>query len=317
MQDATNGDCALTRRGSFTQSGSPSIDCGDVSAPYVVITPVRDEAQLVQVTIDSVVGQTSRPRQWVIVDDGSSDGTGAILDRAAASVDWIKVVHRSDRGARVAGSGVIEAFYAGLEALTVGDWRYLVKLDGDLRLPPTYFASCLRRFELDPQLGIGGGLVVDDRRGRRYLERHPRFHVRGATKIYDRRCWGDIGGVVRAPGWDTLDEVAANLRGWRTETFEDVELLQLRQTGGPVGRWADVAKNGRASYMLGYHPAFVAVRALRKLRQRPYGITSLALLYGYTRAVLESAEPIGDREVRQYVREQQLRRLTLRSTIWR
>ena len=38
--------------------------------------------------------------------------------------------------------------------------------------------------------------------------------MRGATKIYKRDCWEAIGGLWVAPGWDTIDEVKANMLGW-------------------------------------------------------------------------------------------------------
>ena len=65
---------------------------------YVIITPVRDEEKFVEATIESVRRQTILPAEWVIVNDGSTDGTGELLDRAAARVPWIRVIHRANRG---------------------------------------------------------------------------------------------------------------------------------------------------------------------------------------------------------------------------
>ena len=84
---------------------------------YVIITPVRDEEKHIEATIEAVAGQTIRPAEWVIVDDGSSDRTGDIIDRYAAKFPWISVVHRSNRGFRKSGGGVVEAFYDGYNAL--------------------------------------------------------------------------------------------------------------------------------------------------------------------------------------------------------
>src|SRR5262245_55685144 len=102
-----------------------------------------------------MVDQTLRPRLWVCVDDGSSDSTGALVRRAAAQHDWIRVVRRSDRGFRKSGSGVIEAFNDGLRAIGGLPWDYLVKFDGDLSFVPSFFASCFERFAAEPKLGIG------------------------------------------------------------------------------------------------------------------------------------------------------------------
>ena len=46
---------------------------------YVLITPARNEAQFIELTIKSVVAQTIKPLKWVFVSDGSSDGTDEIV----------------------------------------------------------------------------------------------------------------------------------------------------------------------------------------------------------------------------------------------
>ena len=70
------------------------------SSKYVVITPVRDEKEHIQSTIESMVRQTVLPGEWIIVDDGSKDGTGEIIDEYARQYPWIKAIHRQDRGFR-------------------------------------------------------------------------------------------------------------------------------------------------------------------------------------------------------------------------
>ena len=48
---------------------------------FVLITPARNEAAFIELTIQSVVGQTVLPLKWVIVSDGSTDGTDDIVKR--------------------------------------------------------------------------------------------------------------------------------------------------------------------------------------------------------------------------------------------
>ena len=187
---------------------------------YVVITPVRDEENYMEEMVRCVSSQTIPPAEWVIVDDGSTDRTGDIVDHYAALLPWIRVVHRVNRGFRKSGGGVMEAFYDGYHAIQCNDWDFIVKLDGDLTLPGNYFERCFEHFETDPELGIGGGDIYHDFGGVQKLEANPKFHVRGATKIYRRACWEAIGGLWRAPGWDTIDEVKANMLGWKTYSFE-------------------------------------------------------------------------------------------------
>ena len=247
---------------------------------YVVITPVRDEAAHIEATVRSVSSQTIRPACWVIVDDGSTDGTGDIIDHHAGQQPWVRAIHRQNRGYRKSGSGVVEAFYDGYSALVDDDWDFIVKLDGDLSFGPDYFEKCFEHFLREPRLGIGGGEIYHDLGGTLKLEANPRFHVRGATKIYRRACWKNIGGLRSAPGWDTLDEVKAHMLGWESRSFPDLGLVHQRLTGTADGLLKDRVKHGLACYVAGYHPLFVAASCFYRLLQKPYILGSAAILLG-------------------------------------
>lgn len=284
---------------------------------YVVITPVRDEENYIEGTIASILHQATPPLEWIIVDDGSSDRTGSIADRYAAQYPWIRVIHREDRGFRKSGGGVVEAFYAGYNSLEEKDWEFIVKLDGDLSFGPDYFAKCFEYFDRDQKLGIGGGEIAHDVEGALQVEQNPRFHVRGATKIYRRVCWETIGGLWPASGWDTIDEVKANMLGWKTYAFTDLPLHHHRLTGMEDGLLRDRIKHGVACYVSGYHPLFVAASCARRLNQKPRVIGSLGILYGYLKAHFTRPPRLDDRTYVSYIRGQQLRRLFGMETIWR
>lgn len=283
---------------------------------YVIITPVRDEEEYLRFTIDSVINQTVLPIEWVIVDDGSTDRTGEIIDRAAVNYHWIRSVHRDNRGFRKAGGGVVETFYEGYRAMSVNDWEFIVKLDGDLSFQSDYFERCFEIFLKNPQLGVGGGDIYNLIDGRLELEKQPRFHVRGATKIYKRDSWEAIGGLIAAPGWDTLDEVKANMLGWISESFPALKVTHYRVTGAADGSRRDAVKNGLSDYICGYHPAFMIIKYLKRLFQKPYIIGSMGLFYGYISGYLKNVRQVDDKTLIAYLRRQQLQRLLGRKSIW-
>lgn len=285
---------------------------------YVVITPVRDEAAHVMRTIEAVRSQTIRPVSWIVVNDGSRDATGAILDRAAAETPWMSIVHRPDRGHRANGSGVMEAFYAGYSVLGSEAWEYLVKLDGDLSFEPDYFERAFAHFAVDSTLGIGGGTIYGMVNGAATIDSKgdPPFHVRGATKIYRRACWKVVSPLLRAPGWDTVDEVKANMLGWRTRTFPELRLLQHKPTGSADGSWRNAFKNGRANYITGYDPLFMLAKCIRRAAQRPALVTGFAMAAGFGSGYLARVPRTSDANVIRYLRQQQRRRLLLRSGIY-
>jgi glycosyltransferase involved in cell wall biosynthesis len=285
---------------------------------YILITPARDEAEHLEETIQSVAAQTILPAQWVIVDDGSKDATGTIIDHAAKRYPWITAIHRGDRGFRQAGGGVVATFNQGYERLVAADWDLLGKLDADLTFAPDYFERALAEFERDPRLGIGGGAIYHEAEdGELVIEKNPIFHVRGATKLYRRECWQGLGGLVQAPGWDTIDEVKANMLGWTTRSFPELRVTHGRFTGAAVGAWRDSVKNGRANYVTGYHPLFMLAKCLGRLPKRPYLIGSFGLMWGFLSSYWKRSPRIEDAQLLRYTRDQQLRRLFLQTSIWR
>jgi poly-beta-1,6-N-acetyl-D-glucosamine synthase len=287
------------------------------ASKYIVITPVRDEEEHLESTILSMIAQTIRPVEWVIVNDGSVDGTARIIDEAAARVPWIRAVHRQNRGFRKSGGGVVEAFNDGLSAITNSDWDFIVKLDGDLAFEAGYFESCFEMFRLDPRLGVGGGVICYlEEDGSKRFEECPAFHVRGATKIYRRACWEAIGGFWPAPGWDTIDEVKANMHSWSTRSFGDLHLVHHRLTGSADGPWRGLIKNGLANYISGYHPLFMLAKCGSRLLHGQVR-ASLALFYGFVTGYLNRIPQVRDPEMIRYLRVQQLKRLRGAETIWK
>jgi len=288
-----------------------------MTTKYVIITPVRDEEEYLRLTVESIIRQTIQPVEHVIVNDGSRDRTGEIIEEYVRQYPWIRAVHRNDRGFRKWGAGIIEAFYDGFHALECQDWEFMCKLDGDLSFEPDYFERTFERFAQSPKLGIGGGVLYHVENGQQILERHPTFHVRGGAKIYRRECWDALGGLWVGPGSDTLDEVKANMLGWNTMSFSDLRINHHRWTGEAYGPWGGIVKNGRTDYVAGYHPLFFLAKAVARLPQRPYVMGSLALVYGYLKASFEKIPRVNDPELIQYLQRQQLAKLTGRETIWK
>jgi len=285
------------------------------AAKYCIITAVRDEEECIGGTIESVLRQTIRPREWIIVDDGSTDSTSTILDRYAREHLWIQILHRENRGYRSTGGG-IEAFVDAYPSLQSQDWEFLVNLDGDLTFESNYFESCFQHFRHAPQLGIGGGTIYTREGERLREEKAPRFHVRGATKIYRRECWEDLGGLVCSLGWDTIDEIKANQLGWTTQSFPDVQLRHHRATGAAWGSLVNAVNDGEADYLVGYHPLFFWLKCIRHIFEPPYLLRSLGIAYGFLRCLVRRTPQITDGELKAYLRRQQVRRLLGKSSIW-
>ncbi|MCI5133607.1 MAG: glycosyltransferase family 2 protein [Candidatus Electrothrix sp. AW2] len=288
------------------------------STKYVIITPVRDEEDRIEKTIQSVLAQTVQPAEWIIVNDGSTDNTERIIQKYQQQNYIIKLINKPDRGYRKSGTGVMEAFHEGYKRVQTKDWEYLVKLDADLSFDANYFSSCFDEFYNNPRLGIGGGVISSLVNNKLITEglNDPKFHVRGATKIYRRQCWDEIGGLHKTTGWDTIDELKANMLHWQTYSFPHIHLTQLKETGTSDGVWKNWIKNGRANYIAGYHPLFMMFKVIKRCFQKPYGGISSALAIGYFSLLFKKAERVDDEALIRYVRQQQINRLLFKKSIW-
>ena len=122
---------------------------------YVLITPARNEAATIELTLKSVVGQTVRPVRWVIVSDGSTDGTDEVVNKYATQHDWIELVRMPERKERHF-AGKVHAFNAGYAKVKNLKYELIGSLDGDISFDQDYFAFLLDRFSEVPRLGLAG-----------------------------------------------------------------------------------------------------------------------------------------------------------------
>jgi poly-beta-1,6-N-acetyl-D-glucosamine synthase len=276
----------------------------------LVISPCRDEEQFIETTIRSVINQTQRPDLWIIVDDGSKDATPAIVSRYADQHPWIKLLPHQPAGSRKMGSGVINAFNAGLSSVNKESYDIIVKLDGDLEFGPDCFANILADFE-DPRVGMVGGVILTRlENGQLVHERYQHYHIPGATKFYRRECFNDIKGPQSIYGWDILDETDARRHGWITITNSKSIFFHHRVQGAAFGVLRGRIIWGQCAYAIGSHPFFALFRGLYRMAERPWIIGGLAFLWGFFSGYLNrNMEKISDRELIRYVQSEQLYRL--------
>ena len=261
-------------------------------------------------TLDSVAAQTVTPALWIVVDDGSTDETPAILAEYAAKFPFLKVVRRTDRGGRSVGPGVIEAFYAGVEGVELERFDYLCKLDMDLDLPPRYFELLMRRMEAEPRLGTTSGkpYFIQPRTGRRVAEVCGDEMSLGASKFYRLACFREIGGFVRQLMWDGIDCHRARMLGWLAESSNDEALrfLHLRPMGSSQnGIWNGRRRAGFGQYFMGTSPLYYLAVAASRLPKHPPIYGSVAMLWGYFSSAARGAPRYQDAEFRRFLRHYQ------------
>lgn len=271
---------------------------------YVIVSPVKDEEQYVEKTLRATIRQTVKPSHWVIVDDGSHDQTPEILDRYTRSHPWIRVLRINRDAIRQLGSAEIRAFQAGYQLVSAEDFDFIVKLDCDLDFAPDYFEQLIRKFNEDENLGIASGIYLENHLGEWHPVPMPAYHAAGASKMVRKQCFQDMGGFVLFPGWDTVDEIKAQARGWKTRHFATLQFRHLKNEGSASGAASTSLLHGEVCYVTGAGKIWVLLKALHRMATgRPFIWGGLIMIWGYVRAWI-TRQPllVSDDEARFYRR---------------
>jgi glycosyltransferase involved in cell wall biosynthesis len=277
---------------------------------YVLITPARNEARLIAATIESVIAQTMRPLKWVIVSDGSTDGTDAIVEQYTEVHPWIQLVRRPEHAERHFAAKV-HSFNAGRSALAGHDYDVIGNLDADITFEKDYFEFLLARFAADERLGVAGTPFVEG--DVHYDYRFANIeHVSGACQLFRRECFEDVGGYVAVPGGgiDWIAVTTARMKGWKTRTFLE-KVCHHHRPMGTAGSSALTAlyRLGRKDYYLGGHPLWQLFRASFQLSRKPYLIGGVLLMSGYLGAMIRRMPRPVSPELLRFHRREQMRRL--------
>ena len=276
---------------------------------YVLITPARNEARFIELTIQSVIRQSVRPVKWVIVSDGSTDDTDAIVRRYVSTHPWIELIRMPERDERHF-AGKVHAFNAGLARVKDVEYDVLANLDADISFDENYFAFLLGKLASNPALGVVGTPFKDSSM---YDYRFVSIeHVSGACQLFRRECFEDIGGYVpvKCGGVDHIAVITARMKGWKTRTFTEMICHHHRTIGSAQHRELMARfKVGQLDYALGGHPVWEVFRTAYQMTKRPYLAGGLMVMAGYISASLKrEVRPVSG-ELVAFRRREQMQRL--------
>jgi poly-beta-1,6-N-acetyl-D-glucosamine synthase len=276
---------------------------------YVLITPARDEIAYIEHTLQSVIAQTARPVKWVIVSDGSTDGTDELVRKYAVWHDWIEFVRRPERAERHFG-GKVDAFNAGYARVKGSDYDVIGNLDADVSFPDDYLAFLLRKFVEHPKLGVAGTPFREGDRIGDY--RFSIEDVQGACQLFRRECFEAIGGYrrMRSGGVDLVAALSARAKGWQTRIFTEKVCWHHRRSGSVLRTgMAACLHRGCMDYRLGSHPVWEVFRGVYQMTNRPYVVGGALTLCAYLWSMLRRAEPAIPVDLVELRRREQMQRL--------
>lgn len=269
---------------------------------YAVLTPVRDEAEELPRLAESLAAQTLPPALWVLIENGSSDGTLAVARRLEAEHDWIRVIVAPPGPPRQRGAPVVRALHAGLDGLG-GRHDLVAKVDADVSLPARYFERLLHAFAADPSLGMASGECWEVVEGSWSHRPVTDSHVWGAARAYRWECLQDVLPLDERMGWDGIDQIRAATRGWEVARVPDLTFRHHRQEGArDASRRRVWAAQGSAAHYMGYRFSYVLLRTLHRARREP---AAAVILPAYLAARLRREPRCPDAEVRRLLRRRQ------------
>jgi glycosyltransferase involved in cell wall biosynthesis len=279
---------------------------------YVLVTPARNEGAFIEKTIESVIHQTILPMKWVIVDDGSTDGTAEIVRRYLPEYPWMQMVQMPQRRREDRSFGAkVHSFNAGFQRVKHLPFEVIGNLDADISFERDHFAFLLERFLQDPSLGVAGTVFREEGYSSETDSFEGQTHVSGQCQLFRRRCFEEIGGYIphRAGGVDWMAVTTARMKGWKTKSFREKSFFHHRHLGtAGCGRLAALFSYGKKDYYLGGHPLWEFFRIAYQTTKRPYILAGLSLGLGYGSAFLRRMpRPVSPELMAFHRREQMLK----------
>lgn len=282
---------------------------------YVLVTPARNEEALIEGTMRSVVSQTIRPSRWVIVSDGSTDGTDDIVKRYASEHAWIELLRMAEHRDRTFAAKAV-CFNAAYERLRGEDFDLIGNLDADITFETDYYEFVLDKFALMPRLGVAGTPFIEDAsepQNHSYAHRYADLeHVSGACQMFRRQCFEDVGGYtpIKGGGIDWVAVTSARMRGWQTRTFVEKTCLHHRKMGtASRSQLRARFRHGQEDYYVGGHPLWQVLRGTFQMQEKPFVLGGLCLVLGYFSAMIKRMPRPVSPELIAFRRAEQMARL--------
>ncbi|WP_430467532.1 glycosyltransferase family 2 protein [Winogradskyella ouciana] len=269
---------------------------------FYIIIPAHNEEDYIGKTLQSLVEQTSLPKQVVVVNDNSTDKTENIVKDFASKYNWISLVNITSSDKHLPGSKIIHAFNKGLETLD-DNFDIICKFDADLIFPRDYLDVVSNHFKTNKQLGMASGFCFIEKDGDWVLENLTnKDHVRGALKAYRKTCFEQIGQLKPSMGWDTVDELLAKYHGWGILTDESLKVKHLKPTGKSYNK-ASKYLQGEAMYKMRYGLWITLISALKLTYKKGSFRLFKDYMSGYFKAKFNKVEFLVSKNEGKFIRK--------------
>ena len=270
---------------------------------FCIIIPAHNEEEVIEKCLDSLINQSYPANEIIVIDDHSSDETASIVNQFAKINRTIQLVQNKSFDAHQPGTKIIQAFYKGFESIKK-PFDVICKFDADLIFPSNYLSELKTNFEANSNLGmVAGFCFIQDKEGKWIKEKLTNDeHIRGPLKAYKKQCFEDIGGLKKAMGWDTLDELLARFHGWETKTLPNLHVKHLKPTGQRYSK--ELAKRfGSALYQMDYGLALSFLSLLKIAFLKKKVLFLIQGLTSYFKTIYQQPQKLVRKEEGKFIRE--------------
>jgi glycosyltransferase involved in cell wall biosynthesis len=266
---------------------------------YWVAVVARNAGNNIGATIDSLLNQTLLPQNIVVVNDGSSDDTDAVLEQSAQQHRLITILTLPDNGYDI--RRVPQNINIALQANRNCTEKYVMISGDDCAYPNTYVQQIIDN--MNNKIVVASGRPT--RSGLQSHEHSPS----GSGRIIRTSFLKEMGFKfpVRA-GWEAWLLYQARMNGYETKLLNDLTYSHVR----PRGTRHQFTYWGAAMYTLGYHPLYAFGRIMRNLLRNSSLKASAGLFRGYLLAILGSSDQFitpFESSLRQFVYREQTRQI--------
>lgn len=231
-----------------------------------IISPVKNEQEVLPHLIDAVENQTIPISLWIFVNDNSSDNTEKILKRILPTLKNVK------KTLIVPTEGLDEKYALGMKYSKVVNfgfsrlrqyqlendinYDYIGLIDADCVPNPNFFKKLLEKFAVLKRLGIASGIHYYSQNGEIVFQKSPRRFPSGNCRLWRRECFEQCGYILGMSA-DALSTAAARLKGWETQAFYDVSVYARE-----YGKKFNLEYYGKSAYYRYVPFYFITIRCI-------------------------------------------------------
>lgn len=274
----------------------------NLSKRYILVTAVKNEEEYLPNLIQSIINQTVKPVLWVIVDE-SIDGSKKIIKEMTEEYGWVKTIFL-EKSERYLGINYGVACKIGFDFAAEyckqhkTEHDYIGLIDADVNIGEDFFERLMTKFEKDSALGITSGTEYWNISGKLMSAKLREDLPMGPARVWRRKCFEETGGYQATAFPDSVSNVKAMLRGWKTKQFKDIKVI-TRKTSTARGCWWGSVREGEDYYFLNYHPFAFLLRTLRYTFKKPY-YSGCGLFIGYFSSLIQRKKKTEDEEIKYY-----------------